>query len=395
MQISRLRVGNLIRPRGVASRRGIKIVIAGLLFALALPAAIMLASAFLASAFQPVGHGRRPATASPVMAGGRIESDESHVAAPAAGRLLAVTVQEGDRVQRGQELVTIDDSLMRSALQSAKQKEALAAQMVAGAEAELAVLRAQIHELENGAPSIRLPAAEAEPDKPANSRSTGRKSRPLHIITAPLRIALKPLAAINPANSVKKQIALAQGKAEKMQTSALKIQSRMQLGSLKLMQSQAACQLVNARAELAKVEAARDQLIKGSGLYKICSPVDGICTACMVQPGDLVAAGQVLVTIEDPQKVYMRAFVPEGQIAAVKTGQAALVRLDSPPAGRTLKAHVSSIDQAACFTPESIYFPDDRVRQVFGLKLRIDNPDGSAKPGMPCQAEILTEASGT
>jgi HlyD family secretion protein len=88
----------------------------------------------------------------------------------------------------------------------------------------------------------------------------------------------------------------------------------------------------------------------------------------------------------------MRAFVPEGQIAAVKLGQRAQVKLDSGPRQSiSMNAHVTHIDSVASFTPENVYFQDDRVRQVFGVKLRLENSDGSAKPGMPCDAEIFTK----
>ena len=64
--------------------------------------------------------------------------------------------------------------------------------------------------------------------------------------------------------------------------------------------------------------------------------------------------------------------------------------LDSAPE-QPLAATVTAIDTEASFTPENIYFEDDRVTQVFGLKLEIDNPGGFAKPGMPADGEILLE----
>jgi HlyD family secretion protein len=51
---------------------------------------------------------------------------------------------------------------------------------------------------------------------------------------------------------------------------------------------------------------------------------------------------------------------------------------------------VSAIDAEASFTPENIYFQNDRVKQVFGIKILLDHPQGFAKPGMPADAEIKT-----
>lgn len=61
--------------------------------------------------------------------------------------------------------------------------------------------------------------------------------------------------------------------------------------------------------------------------------------------------------------------------------------LDSSP-NKPFVAHVSQIDTKASFTPENIYFKQDRVKQVFGVKLAIDQPEGFAKSGMPADAEI-------
>jgi HlyD family secretion protein len=83
----------------------------------------------------------------------------------------------------------------------------------------------------------------------------------------------------------------------------------------------------------------------------------------------------------------LRGYIPEGEIGKIRVGQAARVFLDSSP-NQPFTAHVSQIDTKASFTPENIYFKQDRVKQVFGVKLAIDDPAGLAKPGMPADAEI-------
>jgi len=103
-------------------------------------------------------------------------------------------------------------------------------------------------------------------------------------------------------------------------------------------------------------------------------------------------SGTPLITLVDLSKVYLRGFVPEGQIGLVKVGQAARVYLDSNP-NTPVDAYVSRIDPQATFTPENTYFREDRVKQVVGVKLQLKAAVGFAKPGMPADGEIL--ASGT
>ncbi len=120
---------------------------------------------------------------------------------------------------------------------------------------------------------------------------------------------------------------------------------------------------------------------------KLASPKDGVCSAVNVRPGEVALPGQILIKVADDRSTYLRAFVPEGSIGRVKTGQRADVFLDSDP-DKPLRARVVEIDATASFTPENVYFKEDRVRQVFGVKLAIESPDGSAKPGMPADAII-------
>jgi HlyD family secretion protein len=89
-------------------------------------------------------------------------------------------------------------------------------------------------------------------------------------------------------------------------------------------------------------------------------------------------------------KVYLRGFVPEGQIGKVKVGQSARVYLDSN-SKKPIYAYVSRIDPQATFTPENTYFRDDRVKQVVGLKLQLIGGFGFAKPGMPVDGEVLVQ----
>src|SRR6202034_1688172 len=90
----------------------------------------------------------------------------------------------------------------------------------------------------------------------------------------------------------------------------------------------------------------------------------------------------------DLTKVYLRGFVPEGQIGKVKLGQPARIYLDSSPKS-PLEAEVGRIDPQAACTPENTYFRDDRVKQVVGLKLQLKTGFGFAKPGMPADGEVL------
>jgi len=143
----------------------------------------------------------------------------------------------------------------------------------------------------------------------------------------------------------------------------------------------ATAQTQQARAQLAEAEANRQDLI-------VRAPFSGTVVTRAAEPGEVVTAGTAVITLLDLTKIYLRGFVPEGQIGKVKVGQPARVYLDSNPQ-QPVDAYVSRIDPQATFTPENTYFRDDRVKQVVGLKLQLKGGFGFAKPGMPADGEIL------
>ena len=120
----------------------------------------------------------------------------------------------------------------------------------------------------------------------------------------------------------------------------------------------------------------------------VIAPFDGTVITRSAEPGEVVTAGTAIVTLLDLSKVYLRGFVPEGQIGRVAVGQAARVYLDSKP-NEAIEAFVSRADPEATFTPENTYFRDDRVKQVVGVKLQLKGAIGLAKPGMSADGEIL------
>jgi HlyD family secretion protein len=160
---------------------------------------------------------------------------------------------------------------------------------------------------------------------------------------------------------------------------------RRQLAQQTAEASSADAQIQQAQAQLDEAQANRQDLI-------VRAPFAGTVVTRAAEPGEVVMNGTPLVTLVDLAKVYLRGFVPEGQIGRVKVGQPARVYLDSAP-NTPIDAEVSRIDPQATFTPENTYFREDRVKQVVGVKLAIKSGIGFAKPGMPADGEILVEGS--
>jgi HlyD family secretion protein len=156
--------------------------------------------------------------------------------------------------------------------------------------------------------------------------------------------------------------------------------------SKQLLQQQAT--IANARADADRVRAQLVEAQSNRGDLIVHAPFDGTVITRSAEPGEVVQAGTAIVTLLDLTKVYLRGYIPQGQIGKVAIAQPARVYLDSNPT-KPIDAEVSRIDPEATFTPENTYFRDDRVKQVVGVKLLLKGSFGFAKPGMPADGEVL------
>jgi len=155
---------------------------------------------------------------------------------------------------------------------------------------------------------------------------------------------------------------------------------------------QAQADIAAAQAEAERAGAQLDEARANRQDLRVVAPFAGTVATRTAEPGEVVTAGTAIITLVNLGEVYLRAFVPEGQIGRVRVGQPARVYLDSAPA-TPLEADVIRIDPRASFTPENTYFREDRVKQVVGVKLRLRSGEGFAKPGMPADGEILVDGA--
>lgn len=344
---------------------------------------------------------------------GRIEGDDSALAPKAGGRILEIRFREGDHVKAGETIAILEDQQLlaredqaRAALRQAEAKAQSARDQVAvlkqqlresllqteqakvdaegrvrQARKEMAASMADLVDQEaaykfalfdkeaytrlakTGAVSERQgreAASKASQQAAAVAAAKRRYDAARAALTTAKANLVNPLIRGSEAEAVRKQIT----------------QQQAEIASANAGAEQA-------RAKLLEAEENRNDLI-------VFAPFDGTITTRAAEPGEVVTAGTALVTLLDLSKVYLRGFVPEGQIGKVRVGQPARIYLDSNP-DQPLEAYVSRIDPEATFTPENTYFRDERVKQVVGVKLQLKAAFGFAKPGMPADGEILVQ----
>ena len=117
----------------------------------------------------------------------------------------------------------------------------------------------------------------------------------------------------------------------------------------------------------------------------VTAPVSGTVTTVTFRVGETVLAGSVPVTIIDLDQTWLNAYLPERLLGKVQAGDSSRVRVDAYPK-RDFRGVISFIADKAEFTPKDIQTKEERINQVYRLKITLSNPDRLLKPGMPADA---------
>lgn len=342
---------------------------------------------------------------------GRIEGDDSAVAPKTSGKIMEITVREGDTVTAGQVIAHLDDAQVR-----AQEAAARAALLDAQAKAESA--SEQISVLQEQLQQSQLQTTQSTTDAEGRVRQAQADltaaEADLAAQQASLKIAefnrnaytkLAKTGAVSEQQGIQAEataeqqaaaVAAAQRRVESSRGALTTAQANLdnpkirdsQVVGAKRQIAQQQAQVAAAKAETQQAQAQLTEAEANRADLTVMAPFTGTVITRTAEPGEVVQAGTAIVTLLDLTKVYLRGFVPEGDIGKVKIGQPAHVFLDSAP-DKPLDSYVLRIDPQATFTPENTYFRNDRVKQVVGLKLQLTQGIGFAKPGMPADGEVL------
>lgn len=149
-------------------------------------------------------------------------------------------------------------------------------------------------------------------------------------------------------------------------------------------------QVETARAQVAQAEAALAQAQARLADTRLLAPIDGVVLRKNLEPGATPTPGTPVLTLVDPQTLWLRAYVSEVDLGRVRIGQRARITVDAFPA-EAFEGRVAEIASEAEFTPRNVQTQKERVALVFRVKITVGNPDGRLKPGMPADGVIAVD----
>ncbi|HYK17328.1 MAG TPA: HlyD family efflux transporter periplasmic adaptor subunit [Bryobacteraceae bacterium] len=358
----------------------------------------------------------KPAAPETVVAlSGRIEGDDSAISPKTSGRIAEVRYREGDTVKAGDTIAVLDDAQVRAREDQARAALSAAQAREQSARSQLAMLREQLgqSELQTGQAQtdaegrVRqaeadLAGAEAELAQQEAALKLAQFDRDAYTRLAQTGAVSERQGrqAVATADQQTAVVAAARKRVDAARGALTTARANLENPNIRAAQEsvirkQMAQQEAEIAASAASAQEANYALNEAKANRKdltVIAPFDGTVITRSAEPGEVVTAGTPIVTLLDLSRVYLRGFIPSGEIGRVKVGQPARVYLDSDPK-QPLDAFVSRADPQATFTPENTYFREDRVKQVVGVKLQLKEGIGFAKPGMAADGEILVQGN--
>jgi len=293
---------------------------------------------------------------------GRLEAPLVDLAPKVAGRVISIAVKEGERVKAGDLLIRLD--LGDTALAVERDRH--------GVESA----RARLQDLAVGSRQAEVAGAEAEvTDKKAAVDLAQRELQRQEFLLS-------------------KQVG-AERDYDRAKTELDRAQASVRISEEKLTLTREgfrSWQTAQARSEVDRAQSQLRQSEIVARESEIRAPADGIVMHRMVEPGQLLAAGQTGMTLALTSRLYVRTVVPETKLGLVRHGLAARVTVGAFP-GESFEARVSEIAPDAEYTPKAVETKSERINLVYGAK--VDLAEGWAArlvPGQP--AEIMVQVGG-
>ena len=326
---------------------------------------------------------------------GTVEARNIRVGSKVGGRIDKVLVREGDTVEAGQVLISFDDkelqaSLAQSRANAVKAERGFRPEEIAEARAAAAQAKAEYEQRRNGYRQEDIDAAGADLD-----RATADEVRTSLDFQRYDSLAQKDLVSKQQRDTAEANWKMA---------AALKQNAQHKLDELKrgyrpeeiasaearYHQTQATLEKFEHGSRPEDIAAARAALAFDEARYRerqVAAPSAATVEVLDVRPGDLIAPNTPIATLLERDQIYVRIYIPETEIGRVRVGQKAEIRVDSFP-HQTFSGSVEQINQQAEFLPRNVQTREERVHQVFGVKVRIDDSSHRVLAGMAADVKL-------
>jgi multidrug resistance efflux pump len=326
---------------------------------------------------------------------GTVEARDIRVGSKVGGRIDKILVREGDSVESGQLLITFDDkellaSLAQSRAAAEKAQRGFRPEEIAQVRASAAQAKAEYDQRINGYRQEDIDAAKADLDRATADEVRTHLDFQRYDALAAKDLVSKQQRDTSEANW---KMALAQKQNAQHKLDELHRGYRPEeiaAAEARYHQTQATLEMYERGSRREDIDAARAALAYDEARFRerqVVAPAAATIEVLDVRPGDLIPPNTPIATLLERDQIYVRIYIPETEIGRVHLGQKAEIRVDSFP-NQSFDGVVEQINQQAEFLPRNVQTREERVHQVFGVKVRIDDSSHRVLAGMAADVKL-------
>lgn len=300
---------------------------------------------------------------------GTVDANQVVVSAKISGRIERLAVDEGSPVKVGDLVAELDTAELSAQLASmqAKVSETRATEELTKGTTSSDVVNAQ----------ARAQAARSDLNE-ASANTERVRTDNVRIVA----LANEGVASQQQMDQSNADLKAAQARVQAAQDAVRSADAEVKAAIARTHQSRAAQSTVVATRAQAQEAATR------LGYTRVVSPVTGTVSVRVARQGEVIMAGEPIVTVVDYTQTWVRASIPETFADHIAIGDTLTVRL---PSGTEVPGKVILKQAEADFATQRDVSRMKRDIKAIGLKLLIENPGGRFTPGMT--AEVLVPKS--
>jgi HlyD family secretion protein len=323
-------------------------------------------------------------------ASGTLEARNISIGSKVGGRVSRVLVREGDHVEANQLLVVFESAELEGQLLQAQGRvEAARANLTKMLRGSRPEEIAEANAASNGYREAELAQARAELERARTEEANAdRELKRTEVLTESGAMSQQALdnardrarAAHALVTAQTNAVAAAEGRLNAAKAVADKAQHGFR-----------AEDVAAARAELTLAEGLLKETEARWAEREVRSPAPAVVETMDLRPGDLLPANSPVAQLLEADQLYLMVYVPETQIGNVQIGKPAQIFVDTFP-GQKFQAHVEQIRQQSEFLPRNVQTKEERVHQVIGVKLSVENSDNRLRAGVSADVQFAAEA---
>ncbi|MDQ7821940.1 MAG: efflux RND transporter periplasmic adaptor subunit [Candidatus Eremiobacteraeota bacterium] len=350
---------------------------------------------------------------------GSIETTEVDVSFQVPGQIARITVEEGDKIKKGDVLATLDERDLRQKIKEARASRATVLSQLPQLETkiktsdeqekkQLAQARTQIDQaryqwisLKKGSRDEDIAKAEYAIDQARHSFENASKNYERAELlykdgAMPAQQRDSYLTAHLTAQDQLRQsketyrLLLAGPREEDIEAARARVDQAEASYNLIKVQSLQTKQLVDQKGILGAQVKQAEEVIRSAQVQlshsKAYAPIDGVVLIRAKEPGEVVSASTPVLTVANIEDVYLKAYIGNNDFGKVKLGQKVRITIDSSK--NVFEGTIYYISDEAEFTPKSVQTKEDRVKLVYRIKARVENKSQELKPGMIADGTI-------